>query len=256
MDRARRRHAGEYLSRPKLSTFYLVFDVARPPFDDARVRQAFALATDRETLASVVTGGYSFPATGGLVPPGMAGHSAGIGLPYDPQQAQHLLAEAGYLRDHGFPDVCLLVPSAPITSLATEHLQAQWREDLGIEVRCELVEWLAYQDRLKAMPPHISMRGWSPDYADPDSFLRVAVRTATHWRNESYDELVEEARQLRDHGERLKRYQQADNIVVRQAALVPLFYGRRHLLIKPWVRKYPTSAIRSWFWKDVIIEPH
>jgi predicted ATPase len=49
---------------------------------------------------------------------------------------------------------------------------------------------------------------------------------------------------------------QADRILVEEAAILPLIYWRFHLLMKPWVRKYPRSALGTWFWKDVIIEPH
>jgi len=104
-DRARQRHAGEYVSAPWLATFYIGFDVTRPPFDDPRVRRAFTLATDRERLADVAMRGYVSPATGGFVPPGMPGHSPGTGLPYDPEGARHLLAEAGYPGGLGFPVV-------------------------------------------------------------------------------------------------------------------------------------------------------
>jgi ABC-type oligopeptide transport system substrate-binding subunit len=51
-------------------------------------------------------------------------------------------------------------------------------------------------------------------------------------------------------------YQEADRILVEEAAIVPLLYRRLHLLVKPWVSKYPTSGISVWHWKDVIIEPH
>jgi oligopeptide transport system substrate-binding protein len=61
---------------PDLATYYLRYDLSRPPFHDRRVRRAFALATDRSRLADVILGGHVFPATGGQVPPGMGGHSA------------------------------------------------------------------------------------------------------------------------------------------------------------------------------------
>jgi oligopeptide transport system substrate-binding protein len=255
MDRVRQRQAGEYVSVPWLLTWYVGFDVSRPPFDDVRVRRAFALATDRETLADVVLRGYVSPATGGYVPPGMPGHSPGIGLPYDPEQAQHLLAEAGYPGGCSLPTVDSLVPYG--RESLSEYLQAQWREDLGVETTWEAMEWAKYLDGLEREPPHIFLCGWLADYPDPDSFLRAnPVRRWTRWQNGAYDRLVEEARQVTDQGKRMKLYGQADRILVEEAAIVPLTYERLHLLVQPWVRRYPTSAIKYWFWKDVIIEPH
>jgi oligopeptide transport system substrate-binding protein len=255
LDDARQRHAGEHVSGPRLFTSYVGFDVSRPPFDDVRVRRAFALATDRETLADVVLRGRDAPATGGFVPPGMPGHSAGIGLPYDPDQARRLLAEAGYPGGRGFPAVGSLMRRAHESQ--GEYLEAQWRENLGIETAWETMEWGAFFDRLRRAPPHIFLLGWIADYPDPDNFLRVSsMRRFTRWRNEAYDRLVEKARRAMDQEERMRLYRQADRILNEEAAILPLIYWRFHLLMKPWVRKYPASALRTWFWKDVIIEPH
>jgi hypothetical protein len=106
--RGRQRFAGEYVAGPWLCTHFLGFESRWPPFDDWRVRRALALAMDRETLADVILRGYAFPATGGLVPPGMPGHSPEIGLPYDLQAARSLLAEAGYPDGRGFPSITCL----------------------------------------------------------------------------------------------------------------------------------------------------
>jgi ABC-type oligopeptide transport system substrate-binding subunit len=51
-------------------------------------------------------------------------------------------------------------------------------------------------------------------------------------------------------------YRRADRILADEALLLPLLYGRFHLLVKPWVSKYPVSPIQESFWKDVVIEPH
>jgi ABC-type oligopeptide transport system substrate-binding subunit len=59
-----------------------------------------------------------------------------------------------------------------------------------------------------------------------------------------------------DQEERMDLNKRADKILVEEAAIMPLNYIRVHLLIKPWVKEYPTSATTWWFWKDVIIEPH
>ena len=54
----------------------------------------------------------------------------------------------------------------------------------------------------------------------------------------------------------MELYQQADRMIVEAAVVLPLIYSRRHKLLKPWVKRYPASALEDWFWKDVILEPH
>jgi len=235
---------------------YVGFDVSRPPFDDPRVRRAFALATDKTTLADVVLRGYEFPAAGGFVPPGVPGHSAGIGPPYDPEQARELLAEAGYPGGRDFPVVDAWTWQG-IKSRA-EYLQAQWRDNLGVEIAWDIMDFSQFIDRVDKATVHIIQTVWMPDYPDPDSILRASpVRRRAHWRNEAYEELVEKARRVLDQGERLELYVQADRILVEEEAVVmPLTYMWSHILVKPWVRKFPASAINEWLWKDFVIEAH
>jgi ABC-type transport system substrate-binding protein len=59
-----------------------------------------------------------------------------------------------------------------------------------------------------------------------------------------------------DQGKRMRMYQQADRILVEEAPILPLFYSRVRLLVKPWVKRFPVSPLKWWFWKDTIIEPH
>jgi oligopeptide transport system substrate-binding protein len=257
LDRARHRHAGEYISVPALGTLYVGFDTSRPPFDDPRVRRALVLATDRGTLVDGVLRGTAFPATGGLVPPGMLGHSAGIALPYDPDGARQLLAEAGYPGARGFPTANLLTDHR--RSPHSEYLQAHWRENLGVETTVETMDWGAFYDRLDREPPHMFCILYRAEYPDPDDILGVSRGRGwrrTLWQNETYDGLVAEAKRDADQGRRMEMYQEADRILVEEAPVMPLAYWRCHLLVKPWIRRWPISATTFWFWKDVIIDPH
>ena len=253
-DRARQRYAGEDWPVVGLpGTLCIIFEGRRPPFDDPQVRWAFVLATDRETLADVVEKGPSLPATGGFVPTGMPGHSAGIGLPYDPDRARHLLAEAGYPGGRGFPVVG--VSTLPVNEPVVEYLQRQWRENLGVEATCEAMEQAKYLDRLERELPHLYCSRWGADYPDPDNFLRVAVSSMkglSWWQNEAYDALVEEARRVMDQEERMKLYRQADRILVEEAPIMPLVYHWWTDLLKPWVRLGGMTML----YKDIIIEPH
>ena len=247
--RARQWHAEDYISAPGLGIGYIGFDVNRPPLNDHQVRRAFTLATDRETLADVALRGNAFPATGGFVPPGIPGHSSSIGLPYDPEEAQRLLRDAGYPGGHGFPALEALIENRPSAILRAEYVKAQWRENLGIEITWEKMEWGNLLDRLQRQSPHMWHMGYMADYPDPDNFLRTCEwRQTGGWQHRAFDQLVEEARKVTDQKARIGMYE--------QAPILPLGYGRWQLLVKPWVRIYPTSPTRNWFWKDVIIEQH
>jgi ABC-type oligopeptide transport system substrate-binding subunit/DNA-binding SARP family transcriptional activator len=255
--RARQRFADEYVSGPWLSTDFIGFDLSRSPFDDLRVRRAFSLATDRETLADVCLKGYAFPATGGLVPPGMPGHSPEIGLPYDPEAARRLLDEAGYPEGRGFPATRCLARDDPGHGLACEYLQAQWLENLGVEIAWELKEWRDFYDLFSEGAPNLWLVGWYADYPDPDNILRVQwwLRLGG-WQNTDYNQLVEGARRVLDQAERMEMYKQADRILVEEVPVLPLCYGRFHMLVKPWVKKLLASPLKWWSWKDVVLEPH
>jgi ABC-type oligopeptide transport system substrate-binding subunit len=118
------------------------------------------------------------------------------------------------------------------------------------------MEWTMLLGWLEERRAHMIGMVWGADYPDPDNFLRVGFREQrTGWRNDTYDELVEEARRVTDHVQRMRLYQQAETILVKEAPVVPITYGRSHWLIKPWV-KAPLSTLGGLIWKDVIIEPH
>jgi ABC-type oligopeptide transport system substrate-binding subunit len=130
---------------------------------------------------------------------------------------------------------------------------------LDVETKLEVIEWSELDKRMNNEPPAISVIGWGADCPDPDYFLRSSViQDGTQWRNEAYDELVGTAKRIVDQKKRMKLYRQADRMLVEEAPVLPLAYGRSGLLIKSWVKKYPTSplAIYSWFGKEVVIEPH
>jgi len=256
MDSARQMHAGEYISAPFLATWLVAFNVSRPPFDDARVRRAFVLATDRDTLAGVDMREHFFPATGGVIPPGMPGHSARIGLPHDVEEARKLLAEAGYPEGHGLPEIVFLAPPSPAIQQAIEHLRVQWEEKLGVAMAVDARDWARYFDGHHKGEGDLFFNSFMARYPDPDHCLRlVSSGQRAAWQNDAYAELLERARRAMDQGTRITLYRQADRILIEEAPVIPIGYGRQHLLVKPWVSLMPTSAIKYLFWKDVVIEP-
>jgi ABC-type oligopeptide transport system substrate-binding subunit/DNA-binding SARP family transcriptional activator len=262
LDQARQRHADELLTVPALKTFWVWFNVRKTPFDDRRVRRAFVMATDRNRLADILLKGFVSPATGGFTPPGMPGHVADIGLPYNPEQARWLLAAAGY-ADHGgrtFPPVELLHWGwgSGYDRAVTRDLVVQWRRNLAVEIRLvEPPEFDAFEKWTKGDRPHMYYRGWSAEYPDPDNVLRLFFSDhRAGWHHQDYFQLVEKARRLTDQAQRMALYRQAELILVQEAPIIPLFYPRFLVLVKPWIRGFLLSPAGQETWQNVIIEPH
>jgi oligopeptide transport system substrate-binding protein len=256
-ERAMRQHEDEIVMVPSSGTAAIFFKVTRPPFDDPRVRRAFALATDKIALASRVFPGEVSPALGGYVPPGIPGHVPGIAPSYAPDRARDLLEDSGYPGGRDFPFRTAFAISHDRATEFTTFLQRQWHKNLGIDVRFELLD---YGDMLRLLndnPPDLWTIGWTPDYPDPDSFLRVGVRfQRAGWHDERYERIVEEARGLTDQERRMALYREAEMILVEETPLIPLTYGRFMLLRKPWVSQLPVSPISGILAKEIILEPH
>src|SRR5690606_24623188 len=96
---------------PALAVQYYGFNATKPPFNDKRVRRAFAMAINRQLITDSVLHGIALPARHGLVSPGLAGYPYQLvdGIPYAPDSARLLLAQAGYPGGKGFPRVHLQV---------------------------------------------------------------------------------------------------------------------------------------------------
>jgi len=258
--RARAAHGRELILTPQPSMLYVVFRADRPPFDDARVRQAFVHAVDREALAREAWEGQYLPATGGFVPPGMPAHSAGIGLPYDPDRARRLLAQAGYPGGQGFPKVTWLYSGGSADEPpVVPFLRKTWRKNLGLNLEAQSLEWGAFIERRDRDPAHLTLTGWFADYPDPDSLLRVIFHSTegikdARWHNARFDGLVEEAARVADQTRRIEIYQEADRILVAQEAVVmPLGYAQGRMLAKPWVTipRVPPVLVRL---KHIVVQ--
>jgi oligopeptide transport system substrate-binding protein len=221
------------------------------------MRQALALAADREELANVVLRGMYTAGSGGFVPPGMPGHSPRIGFLYQPDWARQLFAAAvGHAAGSGLPTLeGLTVP--PIDPLITQYLKAEWEANLGIQVAWQVEDWPPFQRRLEQDPPHMYVLALFAERPDPSDFLSPGEeRHRTRWTSQAYEEPVEKARHVLDQKARIELLRQADQVLVHEASIIPLFYGRQHVLIKPWVSSFPISALNRWYWKDTIIKPH
>jgi len=242
----------EFRLTPLLSTLYLAFRLDRAPFDDHRVRTAFVQAIDRRALIEHAGGVHYRLADGGFLPPGMPGHSPAIGIGFDKEAARQALAQAGYEGGAGFPEIELVYSGDPASHLMPATLQSQWRQVLGVEVVARRLPWAEFMDRQDHDPAQITISGWSADYPDPDSMLRVLFHSREglnpiRWSNAEFDGLTEQAARIADRKKRIELYQQADRILVAdETAIMPLSYAQGRQLVKSYVElpRIPPSLLR------------
>ena len=230
---------------PLLATYFYRFNVTRPPFQDVRVRRAFALAIDKESIVDKITRGNE-PVAQALTPRGIADYNPPEGLPSDPTTAQGLLKLAGFPEGKGFPRVSLLYNKSELNEQIAVEIQAQWKRVLGVEVELRNQEWATYLRSLDELDFDIARSSWVGDYDDPNTFLDCFVtgrgNNRTGWSDPTYDSLLERALAEPNAASRLKLLAEAEAILVTQALpIIPLYHFVGCLMFDPnkWTGLYP-----------------
>jgi oligopeptide transport system substrate-binding protein len=225
---------------------YFGFNITQPPFNNVKVRQAFAHALDRSYYPRLMQSGERPLAS--WISPGLAGHNPNLGLEYNPEKARKLLAEAGYPGGKGFPAVKLAFRTQYDIQKESEIAQYLWKKNLGVDVRLENMEWKVFLSRLDQDPPALFRLGWFVDYPDADSYMNVFLADSgnnhTRWRSPEYDALVEKAVVTRNPAERRKLYDQAQRLLLeRDTVIIPIYAAEKLWLVKPHVRGLEINAL-------------
>lgn len=247
---------------PGFSVTYIGFNPNEPPFDDLNFRLALNHAIDKELIAEEVLAGLRVPAYG-VLPPGFPGYSPEIeGLRFDPEKASRLLEESDYADPDTRPRIVITVPGTGGTiGLDMEVILEMWRQNLGVEVEIQQVEWATFlQDLNRKRFQAFAGLAWQADYPDPQDFLDILFHTDSDTNHGGYsnlqvDAMLEEARVERDVQKRLDLYSQAEQAIINDAAWVPLWYtGERHLLLKPYIKDYALTPMTVPKLRKVYIE--
>lgn len=253
--------SAQFYNGPKNVLYYYDFNVLKPPFDNVKVRQAFAAAIDKQGIVDFITKGGEVPAPT-LTPPGSVGHvpaSAGIGIPFDPEHAKALLAEAGYPDGKGLPTITLAFNAGETHSRIAQAVQQMWQNTLGATVDLQPVEGRAYSQIAAEGAFNVWRMGWGMDYPDANNIhaelFTSNVGAAAIVRNADYDRLIADAAIEQDQSKREEMYIQAEKILVQdEAGVVPIYWSAENLLIKPYLHRVLAPSFNREFWKWSITE--
>lgn len=213
-------------SVPSLSVTYYGFDVRQKPFDDVRVRRAFAQAVDWTRIVNLANTGSLTLATS-MVPPGIPGRSNADFLPaFDPVAARQELAAAGYPGGVGMPPVTLISTDTGFDAAILADLKA----NLGITVKFESMGFNDYFNRLATDPPAFWTLSWVADYPGANDFLGLLLGTGSsnnygHWSSPEFDAAITQAISASDPTAATAAFDAAQAIVQQQVPVIPVAYG-------------------------------
>jgi oligopeptide transport system substrate-binding protein len=186
---------------PYLGLDYYIFNTKRKPFDDAKVRQAFNMAINREHLTRNILHGTKIPAYS-FTPPNIGGYTSRAHVTENVVTARKLLANAGYPGGIGFPEVKLLFNSSEGNSLVAEAIQAMLKANLGVSIQLDNQEYKSYLANRSQRNYDMARASWVGDYVDPSTFLYVYTGDSGNnysgWLHEAYDKHIAESCKLKD----------------------------------------------------------
>jgi oligopeptide transport system substrate-binding protein len=242
----RRDAPGRLRVDPFLQTFFLRFNVKRPPFDDPRVRRALSLAINRDVIAArVLSGGY--PAAHSFTPPGCGGYTATARVDLDGAEARTLLAESGHPGGRGIPPFEVQVRNDEVQPPVMEAIQEMWAKELGIRATLATLEQKTWIQNQQTLNYTVSTSGWAGDFLDPVTFLDLFVTGGgnnwTGWGDSAYDRMIGEAARAPDPGMRLEVFQKAEAYLLERGPVAPLYFGAHTYLIAPAVRGWTPALL-------------
>ncbi len=236
---------------PQFTISYIAFNTNVPPFDDPDVRRALALSIDRTRIAEVTFNNMLTPATGILMPQ-LPGYTEGDKTyPFDPEAAREALAASSYGSAENLPPIVMTeVGGGAEARIDTQAFLEQWRTELGIEVQIQQTDFatfLADQDQGRLQ---MFNAGWIMDYPDPESILDLKFHSESslndvNYSNPEVDRLLEEARVEPNPEARMQLYQQAEEIIVEEAAWLPLYFSQAHVVVN--------EAVQNWFEPPIVL---
>lgn len=255
---------GEFHVEPIIGTYYLSVNTEREPFNNPDVRKALSLAIDREYVAgTLMQGTYSAAsnfmgpgwidtdgkefmanANGGEVYIDTTNHEANV------EQAKQLLADAGYANGEGFPAITYTTNDSGYHKVVAEYLQQAYAE-LGINLQVNVVEWSSFTPMRRNGEYDIARNGWVGDYTDASNMLDLLYSTNGNndgkYNNADYDAAMDLSRTTTDAAERSQALHTAEDILMEEAACIPVAYYNDFWLQSPKITGIWHSATGYWY---------
>ena len=218
-------------SQPYLNTEYLGFLMEEPL--PLKIRQAINYGFDRVKMLKYLRNNIGTPANQGFIPKGLPSFSEKLnGYSYNPKMARQLVTEAKI--DNGFDIGKEIILSTTSSYLdLCEYIQNQL-QDIGLNIRVEVSPASTHRQMVATSKLNFFRGSWIADYPDAENYLSLFYSknfcpngpNYTHFKNEEFDFLYEKSLSENNILTRYSYYQQMDEIIIKSAVIVPLYYDR------------------------------
>ncbi len=250
----------ELVTGTTASVSYISYNVNAPPFDDPKIREAFALALDVNKLITVSEQGQTVRAAGYL-PDGIPGFDPSLQpLPYDVSQALQLIGESSYGSVSNLPPITFTTIYG--LTPAQNAVIDMWQQNLGISVTVEtLTDIESYLAAIRNGDYQVALGGWAADYPDPQNFLDVLFRTGSTdnhfgYSNPAVDAALDAAAAEPDQATRIQMYRDIEQQILADLPAAPLWRNdTQYYLIKPRVQGLILTSLGINEWRDVSVTP-
>jgi len=258
---------------PYLGTYFYVINVsdkakdvdpkAAEALSNPKFRKALSLAIDRQLIVDKVAQGGQAPATS-YVPAGILDSigeefqkdysSKGANI----EEAKKLLEEAGYPNGEGAPTITFTFNTDQGHQNIAQAVQDMWKTNLGINVELKNEEWAVFQDTRNNFQYSMARHGWIADYNDPMTFLDMWTtgngQNNAGYSNKEYDKLIAQAKVELDDAKRTELLHKAEDILMDESPIIPLYYYTNVLCIDKNVKGTYKSPLGQMEFRDAYVE--
>ena len=222
--------------------------VKNSPLKNLKVRQAINYGFNRRKMMLYIRNSIGIPAESGFIPEGLPSFdsAAVIGYRYDPGKALQLLKEAGFPNGVGLPVIKLL--TIPVYAEFASYIASELQQ-IGIKIQVETVQKSLLLEETAKSDALFFRGSWIADYPDAENYLSVfygknpAPPNYTRYKNSQFDKLYDQALIEKNDSLRWKIYQRADQLMINDAPVVPLWYDMVIRLVKPNVKNFIPNSL-------------
>lgn len=263
---AQEKNNKEYKVVPYFGTYMFMFNVAKEPFNNVKIRRAFAMAIDRKAIVENITKSgekpaYAFVPYGADTPDGDFREVGGAYFEENVQEAKKLLQEG--MKEEGWstlPEVTLIYNTAENHKKIAEAVQEMLKRNLGVKIKLANQEWKTYLETTAQSNFQMARMGWIGIFVDPtvilDYYLGDSPNNRTNWVNKQFDDLMAKAKVEQDDKKRYELLHEGEKILMTDLPFIPVYFYSQNYLTSPKFKGivYPVNRYPDVRWAKKIAE--